>query len=186
MRPGRVVLAALAAALIATSLVSGARAASAAAPTGPVVDVAAASWHCGSYCNYRNPYTFKLDYSDGTTFTCSQTRTLIASGHPRGTNAAGQWYTDTNMTVWLYYSSFCQTLWVEARNYKAIGRTNCGVWIGGAGSNAWPGENYACPSAGAAMNTPMFDDYCSTGCTWLGGELNEAVGGYYPSWYHAY
>jgi hypothetical protein len=185
MTSRRTIVAAIITAVSTILLIAGVPAASA-TPTAPAADPNAGSWHCGGWCEGRDPYTYKLNYSNGATFTCAETRTLIASGHPKGTNSAGNWYTDTNMTVWLYYSTFCQVLWVEAKNYKAIGRTHCEVWLGGAGTNGWPGLTFGCPSAGHAMNTPMWDDYCATGCTWLAGELNEAVNGYYPSWYHAY
>ena len=143
---------------------------------------ATAAWYCGSSCNNLDPYKSKLPYSDGTTFTCAQTKKLVSSGHPVDSRGVG----DAYMTVWVYYSTFCQTLWLEAKNTKAVGRAQCetDVWI----TKTSYSKAYGCPAAGYTSNTMMVDDHCYTAntCVAAGAGLYEEIGATYPSYTQLY
>jgi len=62
------------------------------------------------------------------------------------------------MTVNVYYSTVCETMWATATNSRAIGRTWCDI----AGERlVSPFYHFLvdCPSAGTSITTMMIDDH---------------------------
>ncbi len=115
-----------------------------------VVTGEATKWYCGSQCNEKAPNW--VVPSNGVQ--CSRSAVHLGSGHP--TNLSNQ--ADTYMTVHVYYSTVCETMWATATNSRATGRTFCQV-----GGYKWDSPSYVfstdCPPAGTSVTTRMIDDH---------------------------
>jgi hypothetical protein len=131
-----------------------------------VVTGEATKWYCGSQCNGKKPNW--VVPSNGVQ--CSRSAVRLATGHP--TALDGQ--ADAYMTVTVYYSTVCETMWATATNSRAIGRTWCDI----RGERLIsPYYHYLvdCPSAGTSVTTIMIDDHHPRydDAAWI--ELDEAT-----------
>jgi len=147
-----------------------------------VVTGAATKLYCGSACNNRLPnWVITSGALGGKGIQCSNSAVRVASGHPRTLDDRTS---DTYMTVNVYYSTVCETLWATVTNSRAIGRTSCDIDntrfitpLYNVGSN--------CPSAGTSITVRMVDDHSPTyGVAANISLVEQAYGETYQFWFN--
>ncbi len=137
-------------AVVTATLVAGAAVAAPAEAT--------ARYSCGKQCNGHTP-TWVIP-SNGVR--CSKSAKLVGSGHPwSGSDYSKK---DTGMTVKVYYSTVCQTLW------EVISNSHSDFNPGGGWTPFWSmthtagytyQKNGALPSKGHSVTTVMVDDHAA-------------------------
>ncbi len=109
-----------------------------------------ARYKCGSQCNGKSPSW--VIPSNGVQ--CKNSKTEIASGHPAFDQKAP---IDYSVTVHVYYSSVCQTMWETISREATSPDTSCGWGIERTVTPYWD-KTGSCPAKGSSLTTPMFDD----------------------------
>jgi hypothetical protein len=120
------------------------------ADPGPDQASAAARYECGSQCNGKAPSW--VIPSNGVQ--CVNSKTEIASGHPAFDQTAP---IDYSVTVHVYYSSVCQTMWETISRTASSPDTSCGYALERTVTPYYD-HTGACPAKGHSLTTPMMDD----------------------------
>lgn len=124
----------------------------------PAAD-AAARYVCGKQCNGHAPsWTIP---SNGVQ--CSKSAKLLTTGHPwSGNNSSGP---DTQMTVRVYYSTVCQTMWEvisnSHTNYNPSGSAWYPFWEMAHTAGYFYEKTGALPAKGHSVTTVMVDDHAA-------------------------
>jgi hypothetical protein len=120
------------------------------ADPGPSVATAAARYQCGSQCNGKAPSW--VIPSNGVQ--CVNSKTEIASGHPAFNQVAP---IDYSVTVHVYYSSVCQTMWETISRTASSPDYTCSYALE---RTVTPYCDHvgSCPAKGHSLTTPMMDD----------------------------
>lgn len=150
MRFSRLWRSALPIAVTMVSAVALLMAAPASADPGSAVATAAARYECGSQCNGKLP-TWVIP-SNGVQ--CSNSKAEIASGHPAFNEVAP---VDYSVTVHVWYSSVCQTMWETISRTASSPDYNCSYALE---RTVTPYYDHVgnCPAKGSSTTTPMMDD----------------------------
>ena len=122
---------------------------------------ALSSWYCGTRCQGKPPSWVVPGHGK-----CSTGARLIGIGHPNASLAVDRGYPGFNangITVRVYYSPKCQTLWAVVANstQPVVSERQCDVnvsWIGVPGGTIW----YECPHPGTTLTTAMVNDHSPT------------------------
>jgi hypothetical protein len=110
----------------------------------------AARYKCGSQCNGKQPSW--VIPSNGVQ--CVNSKSEIASGHPAFDQTAP---IDYSVTVHVYYSSVCQTMWETISRIAASPDTSCAYALERTVTPYYDHTD-ACPAKGHSLTTPMMDD----------------------------
>jgi len=120
----------------------------------------ATAWHCGSQCNGRQPVW--VVPSNGVQ--CANSEVLLDSTYPQSINHTPV-LTDYGLVVDYWYSTVCETMWIAIRVGTVANRPSDIVQGYRTIAVTYQWLRYSLPTAlGSRWVSPMFDDYCSTGC----------------------
>lgn len=150
------------------------------ADSGSTSDVA--RYKCGSQCNGKSPSW--VIPSNGVQ--CKNSETEIASGHPAFDQKAP---VDYSVTVHVYYSPVCQTMWETISRTASSPDTWCAYGLVRTADPYWDYSD-SCPAKGHSLTTPMMDDanggnvagYVDVISQWVASD-GTAHGGYFRKYY---
>lgn len=121
---------------------------------------------CGAQCNGK-PSTWTVPALGAA---CGGVR-LVAQGSPSAAGAKSQanylslsngTFNDPYITVKVYYSPACQTMWATTTTTRAIGRRECGTNLSRIIAPAWNSAGSCALAGGKSVTTPMVDDHSPT------------------------